>query len=35
MHTNLYSELAEWWPLVSAPADYAEEASRYAEVADR
>jgi SAM-dependent methyltransferase len=23
---KLYDELAEWWPLVSAPADYAEEA---------
>lgn len=23
---KLYTELAEWWPLVSAPADYAEEA---------
>jgi SAM-dependent methyltransferase len=32
MHTKLYSELAEWWPLVSAPADYAEEASQYAEL---
>jgi len=24
---KLYSELAEWWPLLSAPADYAEEAA--------
>jgi D-serine deaminase-like pyridoxal phosphate-dependent protein len=27
---KLYSDLAEWWPLLSAPADYAEEASVYA-----
>jgi SAM-dependent methyltransferase len=26
---QLYSELAEWWPLLSAPADYAEEAAIY------
>jgi len=26
---KLYEELAEWWPLVSAPADYAEEAGEY------
>lgn len=25
----LYDELAEWWPLVSAPEDYAEEAEEY------
>ena len=25
----LYDELAEWWPLVSAPSDYAEEAAGY------
>ncbi|MGQ0765859.1 MAG: class I SAM-dependent methyltransferase [Gemmatimonadota bacterium] len=25
----LYSKLADWWPLVSAPADYAEEAAVY------
>jgi hypothetical protein len=24
---KLYNELAEWWPLMSAPADYAEEAA--------
>jgi SAM-dependent methyltransferase len=30
METKLYSELAEWWPLVSAPADYAQEAGQYA-----
>jgi SAM-dependent methyltransferase len=29
---KLYAELAEWWPLMSAPADYAEEASQYAEL---
>ena len=32
-HTNalpkLYAELAQWWPLLSAPADYAEEAEFY------
>lgn len=27
---KLYDELAEWWPLVSAPADYASEAAEYA-----
>jgi D-serine deaminase-like pyridoxal phosphate-dependent protein len=26
---KLYDELAEWWPLLSAPADYAEEAEQY------
>lgn len=26
---RLYDELAEWWPLLSAPEDYAEEASFY------
>src|SRR6185436_20585470 len=26
---KLYNELAEWWPLMSAPADYAEEAALY------
>jgi SAM-dependent methyltransferase len=26
---KLYSELAEWWPLLSAPQDYADEAERY------
>jgi SAM-dependent methyltransferase len=28
---RLYTDLASWWPLLSAPADYAEEASFYAE----
>jgi trans-aconitate methyltransferase len=27
--TRLYQELADWWPLMSAPADYAEEAAFY------
>ncbi len=27
---KLYDEIAEWWPLFSAPADYAEEASFFA-----
>jgi SAM-dependent methyltransferase len=27
--SKLYEELASWWPLVSSPADYAEEASFY------
>ena len=27
--TILYTELAEWWPLLSAPEDYAEEAAFY------
>ena len=29
---KLYDELAEWWPLFSAPEDYAEEAAFFAEV---
>jgi SAM-dependent methyltransferase len=29
---KLYGELAEWWPLLSPPEDYAEEAERYREV---
>jgi trans-aconitate methyltransferase len=29
--TKLYTDLAEWWPLMSAPADYAEEAAFYFE----
>lgn len=37
--TKLYNELAEWWPLMSAPEDYEEEATFYfnamQEVADR
>jgi len=31
---KLYDELAEWWPLFSAPADYAEEAAFFARVLD-
>ena len=27
--TKLYNELAEWWPLMSAPEDYEEEATFY------
>lgn len=30
MELKLYNELAEWWPLMSTPEDYAEEASVYA-----
>jgi hypothetical protein len=29
---KLYDELAEWWPLFSAPAGYAEEAAFFADV---
>ncbi len=29
--TRLYSDLAEWWPLMSAPQDYVEEAAFYSE----
>ena len=29
---KLYDELAEWWPLFSAPEDYAEEAAFFARV---
>jgi SAM-dependent methyltransferase len=31
-HPKLYRELALWWPLLSAPADYAEEAAFYRQV---
>jgi hypothetical protein len=27
---KLYDELASWWPLLSSPADYEEEAAFYA-----
>ena len=27
---HLYSDLAEWWPLISPPSDYAEEAAEAA-----
>ncbi len=30
--TKLYHELAAWWPLLSAPADYAEAAAFYHQV---
>ena len=30
--TRLYGDLADWWPLMSAPADYAEEAGLLAGV---
>jgi SAM-dependent methyltransferase len=33
--TKLYTELAEWWPLMSAPADYAEEAAFYFDAMQR
>lgn len=33
--TKLYSELAEWWPLLSAPEDYEEEAAFYTEALKR
>ena len=32
MIVKLYEELAEWWPLFSAPEDYAEEAAFFARV---
>lgn len=32
--TKLYSELAAWWPLLSAPEDYAEEAAFFRQVLD-
>ncbi len=32
MEPKLYSELAEWWPLMSTPADYEEEAGFYTEI---
>lgn len=33
--TKLYSQLADWWPLMSAPADYAEEAAFYFDTLQR
>ena len=32
---KLYGDLADWWPLLSAPADYAEEAAFYQRAAAR
>lgn len=32
--TRLYGELASWWPLLSTPADYAEEAAFYRKLLD-
>jgi trans-aconitate methyltransferase len=32
MQMKLYSELAEWWPLMSSPDGYAEEAAQYADL---
>ncbi|MDI6740939.1 MAG: hypothetical protein QME74_11335, partial [Candidatus Edwardsbacteria bacterium] len=29
---KLYGGLAEWWPLLSAPEDYAEEAGLFSEI---
>jgi hypothetical protein len=29
---KLYNQLSEWWPLMSAPADYAEEATVYSDL---
>ena len=29
---RLYSDLAEWWPLLDDPADYAEEAGVYGDL---
>jgi len=34
MGTRLYEDLAVWWPLLSAPEDYAEEAAAYAGIID-
>ena len=31
---RMYYELADWWPLLSAPADYAEEAALYRQLLD-
>lgn len=31
---RLYDDLARWWPLLSAPADYEDEAAAYAELLD-
>src|SRR3970040_1216159 len=31
---RMYHELADWWPLLSAPADYAEEAALYRQLLD-
>src|SRR3954469_10230569 len=32
---KLYEELADWWPLMSAPADYEEEAAFFADALAR
>jgi SAM-dependent methyltransferase len=32
VNPKLYYELAEWWPLISSPADYIEGATRYAQL---
>ena len=32
MQVKLYSELASWWPLLSSPAHYEQEASQYAQL---
>ena len=32
VETKLYSELAEWWPLMSTPSEYEEEAGFYTEI---
>lgn len=32
---KMYTSLAPWWPLLSAPADYAEEASSFLEMIER
>lgn len=34
MDLLMYSELAEWWPLLSAPEDYAAEAAEFADAID-
>ena len=31
MHLKLYNDFANWWPLISAPADYAEEAKFFSD----
>jgi hypothetical protein len=30
--TELYESIADWWPVISPPSEYAEEAARYVEM---
>ena len=32
MQERLYDDIADWWPVISPPAEYAEEAAIYVEM---